>query len=80
MKDVAKCAGHECPLRDGCDRFVRPAVDGQDWLEPRRSALPSPGWGYPRTASFMSCMDWEPLPKLDAVPAHGGASEEGDGA
>ena len=80
MRDVAKCAGHGCQIREACDRFVRPAVDGQDWLEPRWCALPSPYWGYPRTASLMSCMDWRPLSKLDAVPAHGGASEEGDGA
>ena len=80
MSDVAKCAGTGCKVRDYCDRFVRPVVDGQTWIEPRWCSLPSGRWDYPRTASCMSCMDWKPLPKLDAVPAHGGASEEGDGA
>ena len=34
MRDIAKCMGHGCHLRDGCDRFVRPAVDRQTWVEP----------------------------------------------
>jgi hypothetical protein len=78
--DIAKCAGNGCPIRESCDRFVRPAVDRQTWLEPRWCSLPSPCWGYPQTYSMTSCMDWEPLPELEPFQPHGGAVEEGDGA
>lgn len=32
--DTAKCAGNCCPIRETCDRFVRPAVDRQTWFIP----------------------------------------------
>lgn len=71
MRDVAKCAGHKCTLRDGCDRFVRPATGMQTWVEPE--------W---LTAAIIHgqrvdvCRNFVPL----AVQPHGGAREEGDGA
>ena len=86
--DLSKCAGVGCPIRDGCDRFVRPAVDGQRWIEPAWCDLPSPLRGYPEMlCSKRSCLDWEPVDasqvyipgKIDVQP-HGGAREEGDGA
>jgi hypothetical protein len=78
--DTAKCAGNGCPIRESCDRFVRPAVDRQEWIEPRWCGLPSGRWGYPHTYSRTSCMDWEPLPELEPIQTHGGAAEEVDGA
>lgn len=80
MKDNAKCAGNGCPVRETCDRFVRPAVDGQSWLEPRWRSLPSSLLAYPHSASLTSCMDWEPARVIGTVQPHGGASEEIDGA
>lgn len=76
MRDVAKCAGHKCTLRDGCDRFVRPAVDRQEWLVPTWEAddegVESPFWSLGK----WRCVDMVTL----AVQPHGGAIEEGDGA
>lgn len=67
--DIAKCAGNGCPIRETCDRFVRPAVDRQTWLEP--TWLPGI-----RVGGFYACMDHMEIP----VQPHGGAGEEGDGA
>lgn len=89
MKDVAKCAGHGCPVRDGCDRFVMPEVDWQRWVEPDAR------WGYV-SKTFKRLILYRTKPPFDRtedgeqvvftcgdhVPAamqpHGGASEEGD--
>lgn len=75
MRDNAKCAGNGCDLRDGCDRFVRPAVDRQEWLEPTWR----PVFDFGRCVTFMRCVDMLPI-VADPVEPHGGASEEGDGA
>lgn len=47
--DTAKCAGVGCSIRDACLRFTRPAVDGQQWIQPL--------YGY-----IERCMDHQPLP------------------
>jgi len=72
MRDNAKCAGNGCPVRETCDRFVRPAVDGQEWGEP--SVLFRRTQGLWPSRAEMICLDHVPLP----VQPHGGASEEGD--
>lgn len=69
--DTAKCAGNSCPIREQCQRFVVPAVDGQEWLVPTwREFTGHAGQRLSR------CMDRVPL----AVQPHGGAIEEVDGA
>lgn len=68
---TAKCAGNSCPIRETCDRFVRPAVDRQTWLEPRWEKV-LVGTPY----EFYACPDRVEIP----VQPHGGAGEEGDGA
>lgn len=73
MKDNAKCMGNGCDLRDGCDRFVRPAVDRQEWIEPTWQSV----WNFAGIATFMRCVDIVPI-LPDPVEPHGGASEEGD--
>jgi len=70
VTDQAKCAGVGCPIRDGCDRFVRPAVDGQRWIEPVWRIV----WGF-----AMRCVDMLPI-VAEGFHPHGGAREEGDGA
>lgn len=75
MRDFAKCAGNGCTLRDGCDRFVRPAVDRQEWLEPTWQSV----WDFGGFATFMRCVDMLPI-LPEPVEPHGGAHEEGDGA
>ena len=73
--DIAKCAGNGCPIRERCDRFVRPAVDGQAWCVPtlrrvdRETAIALGG-------EWWVCDGFVPA----TVRAHGGAVEEGDGA
>lgn len=74
MNDNAKCAGNGCPVRETCDRFVRPAVDGQAWGEPTWE----PAWNS--SGMVKVCVDWMPVPKKGPVQPHGGAREEGDGA
>lgn len=76
---TAKCAGDDCPIREQCDRFVRPAVDGQLWIHPAWCYLPSADMDYPETYSKRSCADWQRV-KTPAPQPHGGAAEEGDGA
>jgi hypothetical protein len=71
MTDTAKCAGVGCPIRDGCDRFVRPAVDGQRWVEPVWVDYIADFAGIGRLSR---CLNHIPLP----VQPHGGAREEGD--
>ena len=71
MRDNAKCAGSGCTLRDSCDRFVRPAVDRQECVEPRAFFRRSQG---ARSTSEMICFDYVSMP----VEPHGGAREEGD--
>lgn len=71
--DTSKCAGVSCPIRDGCDRFVRPAVDGQRWVTPIWLDYQFPFDGL---AHLSRCLNHIPLP----VQPHGGAREEGDGA
>ena len=70
-RDLAKCEGVGCPIREQCGRFTRPAVDGQQWVQPR--------WFFydpPDGVRVLSrCEDHQPLP----VEPHGGAPEEGDG-
>lgn len=73
MRDNAKCAGNGCELRDGCDRFVRPAVDRQEWIEPTWQSV----WNFAGIATFMRCIDMLPIVN-EPVQPHGGASEEGD--
>lgn len=69
--DTAKCAGNGCPIRESCDRFMRPAVDRQTWLVPTwREFTEHEGQRLSR------CMDHVPA----RVQPHGGAVEEGDGA
>jgi hypothetical protein len=78
MKREAKCAGNGCPIRETCDRFVRPAVDRQTWLEPTWQKV-MPSWGGvfgAKWGGFYACMDRVEI----AVQPHGGAVEEGDGA
>ena len=70
--DTAKCAGVGCPIRDGCDRFVRPAVDGQRWIEPTIIRAWQIGKGDPPSI----CLDRKPI----IVQPHGGAREEVDGS
>jgi hypothetical protein len=73
MNDTAKCAGVGCSIRDCCDRFVRPAVDGQRWVEP--------AWWPARTSqsrrSRRRCLNMVPI-LPDPIEPHGGAREEGD--
>ena len=75
MRDNAKCAGNGCTLRDGCDRFVRPAIDRQEWIEPTWQSV----WDFAGIATFMRCVDIVPI-LPEPVDPHGGAREEGDGA
>ena len=87
MNDNAKCAGVGCIIRDYCLRFTRPAVDGQQWVQPRLELRPSED-GY-----VERCIDFEQRPVTYAevfgqpnpwlvlalpVEPHGGAPEEGD--
>lgn len=75
--DTAKCAGNGCPIRESCDRFVRPAVDRQTWMEPKWEWRVEPKHAsYPARWNPCQCVDW--LPAM--VQPHGGAREEGDGA
>lgn len=69
MSDFSKCAGNGCNIRESCDRFVRPAVDRQTWLEPtiRTVKVTDDVW-------VKVCRSRVPLP----APPHGGAVEEGD--
>ena len=67
-RDLAKCEGVGCGIRQLCRRFTRPAMDGQQWVQPRFEPWPSAD-GY-----VEHCMDHQPLP----VEPHGGAPEEGD--
>lgn len=69
MRDIAKCVGSGCNLRDGCDRFVRPAVDRQEWVEPT--------WVTVTNFAGRRCVDMLPI-RNEPVDPHGGASEEGD--
>ena len=73
MTDNAKCAGVDCDLRDGCNRFVRPAVDGQRWLQPRWADV----FDFAGIAGFVRCLDMAPI-LPDPIEPHGGAPEEGD--
>ena len=75
MRDNAKCAGNGCNLRDGCDHFVRPAVDRQEWIEPTWQSV----WDFGGFAKFMRCVDMLPI-MPEPVEPHGGAREECDGA
>lgn len=72
---IAKCAGNGCPIRESCDRFVRPAVDGQAWYVPTFRRVD-------RETAILLCGEWWVCDGF--VPAtlqpHGGAGEEGDGA
>lgn len=72
MRDNAKCAGAGCSIREGCDRFVRPAVDRQEWVEPDWTM----GVVIVDGERFWTarCSNHRPL----RVQPHGGASEEGD--
>jgi hypothetical protein len=38
--DISKCNGAGCKLRDGCERFVRPAAELQSWAN--FDATPAP--------------------------------------
>lgn len=73
--DIAKCTGIHCPMRDRCDRFVRPAVDGDSWYVPsfrrvdRETAIMLGG-------EWWVCDGFVPA----RVQPHGGAVEEGDEA
>lgn len=71
MNDNAKCAGVGCSIRESCLRFTRPAVDGQQWVDPRWQYLFNPPFGL---LTAERCLDHQPLP----VEPHGGAQEEGD--
>lgn len=73
MTAPAKCAGVSCPIRETCDRFVRPAVDGQTWIEPSWW----PVFDFAGLAMFMRCLNMAPI-LPDPVQPHGGAPEEGD--
>ena len=73
MKDTDKCTGIGCCLRDKCDRFVRPAVDGQEWMVPTWV----PVWDFGDSDTHMRCLEMVPI-VADPVEPHGGASEEGD--
>lgn len=75
MNDNAKCHGHGCALRDGCLRFTRPAVDGQQWVHPQFTVQEV--WKADRgLLAGAVCLDHQPIP----VEPHGGAPEEVDGA
>lgn len=77
--DTAKCAGNGCPIRESCDRFVRPAVDRQTWLEPTWAEVPPTTEGllaHLKINRWYVCNDRLAI----EVKAHGGAVEEGDGA
>jgi hypothetical protein len=71
----AKCRGEACGCRDACARFVASAVNPQTWIQPE--------WVWERRGpdfwrdTFLACRSFVALP---AVPPHGGAPEEGDGA
>ena len=72
MNDSDKCAGVGCSIREHCLRFTRPAMDGQQWLEPL-------WWHYNAPdgiKTILRCEDHQPLP----VEPHGGAQEEVDGS
>lgn len=73
MNDTAKCAGVGCSIRDCCDRFVRPAVDGQRWVEPAWW----PAFDFAGFAMFVRCLNMVPI-LPDPIEPHGGAREEGD--
>lgn len=75
IRDNAKCMGNGCNIREACDRFVRPAVDRQEWIEPTWQSV----WNFAGLAEFMRCVDMVPI-VAEPVEPHGGASEEVDGA
>ena len=62
-RDLAKCEGVGCGIRQLCRRFTRPAMDGQQWVQPQFAYFPED-----------HCLDHQPIP----VEPHGGAPEEGD--
>ena len=72
-RDLAKCEGVGCGIRQLCRRFTRPAMDGQQWVQPQFTVQEV--WKADRgLLAGAVCLDHQPI----QVEPHGGAPEEGD--
>lgn len=71
--DLAKCAGHKCTLRDGCDRFVRPAADRQTWVEPEWRHAAVPLWLADDVVQMVHCINHVPIQEREVVDGGDGA-------